>query len=74
MALMYESNAARTAALNVPGGFSREQAWQVQQLNWLLEAVSSDTPDLEMERLAREGDRDGILARLQQQLQGRGVH
>ena len=64
---------ARTEALSIPGGFPEERARQVEQLEKMAELVSTAEPDLETERLFEEGDREGWLRRVRDQLdEGRG--
>ena len=55
---------ARQEALAFPDGFPAEQARQVDQLEKMAGSVRADTPDLELERLTREGDFDGAAAHL----------
>jgi hypothetical protein len=62
---------ARNEALSVPGGFAAEQGRQVTAISAMLELVKAAAPDMEMERLHREGNTEGVLKRLQD-LQKRG--
>ena len=61
MAWLVLASNARTEALPSIEGFLAEQARQVAQLDkMMLQLVSTDTPDLEMERLFRQGDMEGM--------------
>jgi len=54
---------ARTEALIQPGGFPEERTRQVEHLRRMIDLVTVDEPDLELERLYQEGDIDGMLRR-----------
>jgi hypothetical protein len=60
---------ARSAALAVPGEFQREQARQLNQLEKMSVLVKKDTPDLELDRLLREGDEERALQYLRDHLE-----
>ena len=53
---------ARTEALITPGRLPEERARQAEQLRLMAELVAADEPDLEMEKLFREGDVDGCYS------------
>lgn len=55
---------ARSAVLHIPDGFTTARADQIRHLEAMKVLVSIDEPDLELERLAREGDWDGVLEHL----------
>jgi hypothetical protein len=59
---------ARSEALAYPGGFPDEQARQLGHLEKLGLLVAGDAPDLELERLQRQGDLEGALKHLLQRL------
>ena len=65
LAWMLLAQRARSEALAVSGGFEREQARQLNQLEKIAVLVRRDTPDLESERLLREGDEERALLYLQ---------
>jgi hypothetical protein len=58
LAWMLLAQQARSEALAVSGGFESEQARQLDQLETIGVLVRRDTPDLESERLLREGDEE----------------
>ncbi len=62
---------ARTEALIDPGGFPAERERQVAQLRKMADIVSVDEPDLEMERLCREGDFAAMARRVKELSGGR---
>jgi hypothetical protein len=64
LAWMILAQQARNDALAFPGGFPAEQTRQLAQLEKISHLVGEDTPDLELERLTREGDFDGALEHL----------
>ena len=68
LAWMAQANNIRTAASSFPGGFTAAKATQVDQLQKLVDLVRGDVPDLEQERLWREGNFEGyrqhVLRRL----------
>jgi hypothetical protein len=51
----------RSANLFAPGGYQAEQRRQLGELEKLAELVRDDAPDLEEERLLREGNFDALL-------------
>ena len=56
---------ARTEAQMSLGGFLEEQVRQLTQLRKMFALVDNDEPDLEIERLYLEGDREGIRRRME---------
>lgn len=64
LAWLAVANNARTEALILPGGFPAERSRQVDQLRQMADLVSTDEPDLEMERLYHEGDVEGMARRI----------
>jgi hypothetical protein len=65
MAWIALAQRARNDALAFPGGFQRELARQLAQLEKVVALVQADVPDLELERMTQEGDFDGVLRHLQ---------
>lgn len=59
---------AANARTEAPAGFVAEQARQVARLRALAEAVAAAVPDSETDRLAQEGDAEGVLRRAEQLL------
>jgi hypothetical protein len=58
LAWMLLAQQTRSEALATCGGFEREQARQLDQLEKISVMVRRDTPDLESQRLLREGDEE----------------
>ena len=56
---------ARTEAQMRLGGFLEEQVRQLTQLRKMFALVDTDEPDLEIERLYFEGDREGMRRRME---------
>ncbi|MGB7220760.1 MAG: hypothetical protein WBD07_18315 [Vicinamibacterales bacterium] len=67
-AWLYWSVRARDDELSIPGGFPVEQARQVACLEKLLAGVRAAEPDLELERLTLEGDREGIIRHMMKKI------
>ena len=55
---------ARNTALVEPGGFPAERERQLELLGRLVDLTEAAEPDLEAERIAYEGDYDGIQQRV----------
>jgi len=58
LAWMLLAQQARSEGLAMSGGFEREQARQLDQLEKIAVMVRRDTPDLESARLLRESDEE----------------
>ena len=56
---------ARNEQLDFPDGWPSEQARQLNQLKQMVKMVEGDKPDLELERLTREGDFEGAVRHIQ---------
>jgi hypothetical protein len=68
------ATSARAEALFAPGGYVAEQSRQGEHLARMATLVSTDAPDLEMERLFQEGDIDGMRRHLERRLAEGGLH